>query len=853
MSGPWNRQGIPSLLGLAGLVLAGLALAAPGNLDPSPQAWSRSGGALALAGILVELAALRLPGFGFFSTGFAFWFALALQPPPAPQIALLGGGGALAIRCMLRGGPGLEKKARETLAELIPLTAGLAFLAWTPPGTGVLPLLAGGGAYLLAAALVPGLLLAGSLEPLLQDRGRLQARLLPLLASLPALGLLLALLGRQQPELLGVLAALVAAIGYAGWLGASWERQELPRRLQRRLAQANLKREQAELEHHQASRELAGKVDEAALLEHLSESLTGCKGVARTAQEALALVRRLVGCRSAVLFVAGADGLLPLAWESPDPERLASWRLLGLSDPVVERAWQSGRSVRARPDEPSWDPAVPAEGSRLAVPVATLGVLLVGSPQPEAFSQTDLQRLEMVAKPLARALESARSLEDLAGELSRQRLANQRLEGWAAGLERAMQGMPGLLGSLDPEELQDTLLGLLAEVIPHEVLVLSTPERLLVRGQADPEASLPLVEATCRNRRPLLLEEVSESRFAPPGPGIRSVLAVPLDLEDQRVGALVLGSSRSEAFQRFHQDLAWMLASQAGVALQKAGLHRELLATHRALQESQAHLVQSSKLAAVGQLAAGVAHELNTPLGAILLGVDSALASLETRPERAAARLQTARRAALQARQTVAKLLFYSREAGQGMRATDLNQVVTDTLELVGHHLEVEKIQVEWCPGQLGPVQANPNELQQVLTNLVLNARDALRQTEGDRTLRLASRGEGGWSVIEVVDGGPGIPPEIQERLCEPFFTTKPVGQGTGLGLWVSREILNRHQGSLRMDSVPGRTCFTMRLPASSSACGTGEENNLSEKEGPPEDAKKEPDLGPPRKRPLHR
>jgi signal transduction histidine kinase len=211
-------------------------------------------------------------------------------------------------------------------------------------------------------------------------------------------------------------------------------------------------------------------------------------------------------------------------------------------------------------------------------------------------------------------------------------------------------------------------------------------------------------------------------------------------------------------------------------------------------------------------------------LGAVLLGLDSALQSLPQSTERAASRLQTARRAALQARETVAKLLFYSREAGQGMRKTEVNQVVSDTLKLLGHHLSLEQIQVQWNPGQVSLVRANPNELQQVLTNLILNARDALLQSDPPRRLWLATRCEGAQSVIEVEDSGPGIPLEIRDRVFDPFFTTKPVGQGTGLGLWVSLEIMRRHQGTLVQDSAPGRTRFSLRLPVAPEACdGTWE------------------------------
>jgi len=799
-----TRGGALTLMGTTALVLAGLALA---GSEPA-GGLTRLAGGLALAGILAELVATRWPGFGFFSTGFAFWFALALLPPPAPRIALLAASAALMVRVVLRGGPGLAWKAGEVVAELLPLAAGLALAAWTPATAGPLPQLTGGVAFLATAALVPGLLEFPTAIP--TSRGPL----LPLLASLPALGILLAALTRMSPGMLPVMVLPILALGHAARLAASWECQEEPRRLQRRLEQADQKRDLAERGQRQASQELALKIEEKALLEVLAENLAGHETAVATARSALAVVRRMVACRSAVVFLAETEGLVPLAWESPHPDRLASWKLLGLNDPVAERAWQTGGSALAPPAQSGPDLTEGEARWGLAVVIPRQGILSVETARPGGFEQADQGRLELLARWLGPILQSARRLEELQGELALQRQVNQRLEGWAAGLERTLQGLPALSGSLKPHDVRQALLDLLSEVVPHDLLVLNAPHPDPTSGQEDVEAVRALAEATLRNRRPLLLEDATRSRFAPPGPGIRSALGP----DGQDAGVLVLGSCRLRAFERFHQDLTWMLAHQAGVALQKARLHADLLETHRALQESQAHLVQSSKMAAVGQLAAGVAHELNTPLGAVLLGLDSALQSLPQSTERAASRLQTARRAALQARETVAKLLFYSREAGQGMRTTEVNQVVSDTLKLLGHHLSLAQIQVQWSPGQVSLVRANPNELQQVLTNLILNARDALRQSDPPRRLWLATRCEGPQSVIEVEDSGPGIPLEIRDRIFDPFFTTKPVGQGTGLGLWVSLEIMRRHQGTLVQDSVPDRTRFSLRLPVAPEA-----------------------------------
>ncbi len=826
MRPPPDRSLLAPLLGLASLVLLAVALVLspqPAGAPPTPLV-----AGLAAAGLLAELLAQQLPGFGFFSAGFAFWFALALLPAPGPTLAALAGTGSLTVRTLSRGQPDPAERFREGLGELFPLAAGLATLQAVGAAGLAAPLaslqvalpgvLAGSGAWLLASMLVPGQLLTD-----LSDRGsvtwgRMRQRLGVPLAALPALGVILAFLGQKDPWFLVPLALLGLGVVHDASMGASWARMEERRRLQRRLERTNQKLGEVERAEKRTSQELAAKVDEYSLLEALATTLAGCTSAAQTGVAALAMVRRLVHCQSAVVFLSQGERLAPLAWESPQQDRLAAWTLLHLSDPVVERAWRTGRTAWARPEDQAQAAALPHERSRLAVPIAGRGVLYVGTTAAEAFGPIQERLLGLVASQTALALQSSALLEDRERALGQHREAHQRLEGQVGGLEQVLQAVRDLLACPEPDALLDNLGRLLPGVVPHDLLVILAGDHRLVRGQEDPRAVDALVGIVRRNALPLLLEDARATRFAAPGPGMLSVLAVPLNLQGGSVGALVLGARGAGAFNRAHQDLAFTLAYQVAAAFHKAEMHRELVRTHRALQESQAHLVQSSKMAAVGQLAAGVAHELNTPLGAVLLGLDSALTALRSRPEKAEDRLQTARKALLQAREIVAKLLFYSRDARQGLRPTDLNQVVEDTLELLGHHLNLGRVQVHKDLAPLPEVLANQNEIQQVLTNLLLNARDALQDQSEGRRIRLATRTEADLAVVEVEDSGPGIPGELQDRLFEPFFTTKPVGQGTGLGLSVSMEIVRRHQGTLEFASEPGRTRFTVRLPAGSPA-----------------------------------
>jgi len=246
----------------------------------------------------------------------------------------------------------------------------------------------------------------------------------------------------------------------------------------------------------------------------------------------------------------------------------------------------------------------------------------------------------------------------------------------------------------------------------------------------------------------------------------------------------------------------------------------ELAAVHEALRESQLQLVQSSKMAAIGQLAGGVAHELNTPLASILMGLDSTLKCLPDRPERAVTRLERARHSVMQMKEIVSKLLFYSRDSVDRIEETDLNAVVHDTLQLVGHQLRLDGVDVELDLHELPILLANSNQLQQVVTNLLMNARDAiLMSPDAPRRIQVRSRVQPDTVVVCVQDWGPGVSEELQQRIFEPFFTTKDVGSGTGLGLSISQQLVRAHRGDLTVTSAPGAgATFRFWLPKSPEA-----------------------------------
>jgi len=238
-------------------------------------------------------------------------------------------------------------------------------------------------------------------------------------------------------------------------------------------------------------------------------------------------------------------------------------------------------------------------------------------------------------------------------------------------------------------------------------------------------------------------------------------------------------------------------------------------------RQIQAKMLQTEKMAALGQLVSGIAHELNNPLTGImgyaqlLLGHDLQSAQL--------AEAKNVYHEAERARRIVKNLLYFARENKPERSRVDVNEIVERTIALRSYELRVEDIVVECdlAPG-LPHTMADPYQLQQVILNLVINAEHALLGDRGHgrvcvRTRHLfhgTGRRTGESIVLEVSDDGPGIPPAIASRIFDPFFTTKAPGLGTGLGLSIVYGIVHQHGGEVAFENLPGGGAkFTVELP----------------------------------------
>ncbi|WDP93349.1 MAG: cache domain-containing protein [Desulfobacter sp.] len=235
---------------------------------------------------------------------------------------------------------------------------------------------------------------------------------------------------------------------------------------------------------------------------------------------------------------------------------------------------------------------------------------------------------------------------------------------------------------------------------------------------------------------------------------------------------------------------------------------------HRQQVESQIQLIQSEKQASVGKLAAGVAHEINNPLTAVLTFTHLILRrkdlAQEVRSDLEIVAAQTER-----VRRIVKSLLDFSRQSALAPESTDLNRLISDTVRLMKNQALIKGIDLSFHrDDRLSPLTLDRNQFQSVLINIILNALDA---TGSGGKIELSvnpNSSEKGGAVIRISDTGCGIPPEHINRLFDPFFTTKDVGKGTGLGLAVSAGVIQRHGGTVKVRSAVGEgSTFIIRLP----------------------------------------
>lgn len=237
------------------------------------------------------------------------------------------------------------------------------------------------------------------------------------------------------------------------------------------------------------------------------------------------------------------------------------------------------------------------------------------------------------------------------------------------------------------------------------------------------------------------------------------------------------------------------------------------------LREKQEQLVQAGKLATLGELTTGVAHELNNPLNNIGLFIGNVIDLIEigvaaNDPERALHELSSAMQQVRKATEIITHLRTFGRAATVSQEPIELLQVIRRALSLVQEQLRLRQIETQvMLPDTDVMVIGNAIQLEQVFINLLTNARDALA-TSPTKLVTITCEVTSEWIEVRVIDTGPGIPADLEQRIFDPFFTTKEVGSGTGLGLSITYGIIKEHQGTIQVEKrMDAGACFLIQLP----------------------------------------
>ncbi|MAG36521.1 MAG: hypothetical protein CL878_09810 [Dehalococcoidia bacterium] len=303
--------------------------------------------------------------------------------------------------------------------------------------------------------------------------------------------------------------------------------------------------------------------------------------------------------------------------------------------------------------------------------------------------------------------------------------------------------------------------------------------------------------------------------------GSTDTLHAPLQAQTEIVGRIILAREHGSPFDEIAKEALAAFAGRASLALQNASLYEDLQERLQEIRLAQAQLVQSEKLAAVGELSAQVAHEINNPLGGVLLQVG--LLREDELPVSVHQGLQVMEQEVLRARDIVRNLLDFARQTEPGIAEVQLNPLINSTVALCRHRAAMQDVSLDERYDETLPIiHADGNQLKQVFINLLTNALDVMPR---GGALAISTRLQGEEVVVEFRDTGPGIPPEVRERIFEPFFTTKADVKGTGLGLSVSHGIVASHGGHIEVQTEQEQgTTFSVWLSTSPDGQGADDD-----------------------------
>lgn len=582
--------------------------------------------------------------------------------------------------------------------------------------------------------------------------------------------------------------------------------------------------------------ELTGHLRRLAMLNDFALTISSAQSLDQIARRVFGLLARSFGVESIALQLLSVDGKLVREFRNRDGK--FSSQSAFFAGHAILPLLKSERIIRLSDSDPSFRPTDSNARSGLALPLKyrseIVGLLSLESTRPDAFNQYDENLIGVIASHLAGLVEYSRLREEA--------------EARARNLGLIHEMVQQVIGLSDKREMAQVTADLLAQYFAYElagVILVGDDPKAPIIGFGGSRAELMLGALQRENfvfndgitghvfytGQSMLVDDTRQDKLYRPlhGWDAGSELCVALKDGDRILGIIDVESSQQNAFNNNDllamESLAGVLATVVSSADQYQRLQEtvrqlraaqvELRARMVAQQEAENRLVQAAKLAAVGEMAAGIAHELNNPLTTVT-GFTELI--LEEVPGDAPHRveMEMVLREARRARDVVRRLLDFARQGERTRARFDMNGLVEDTLALTKHliHTNGVRLNVNLAEG-LPWVSVDGNQMKQVLLNLVHNALQAM-PSGGNLEIQTEERAKDNrrWVIVSVKDSGVGIDPQNKERIFEPFFTTKGDTGGTGLGLSVTYGIVTDHGGTIEVDSRPGAgSSFTVWLP----------------------------------------
>jgi len=452
-----------------------------------------------------------------------------------------------------------------------------------------------------------------------------------------------------------------------------------------------------------------------------------------------------------------------------------------------------------------------------------LAVLSLSHSEPVRFAADTEEVIEMFVAQASVAIQNARlyreaqrrrDVAEVLARLGRELTGTLEVERIADLVSRGIVDLLAVRGSaVFRYEPEDGALRVIAAHGPAANIVLGVvfPPGAGAVGRAVAERKLVVTPDILLEPRIELPPTVQE-RLATAD--VRAVVAVPLLTHERIIGALGLTDRTGREFTSDELQTLQAFADQAALAFENARLYATAQDSLTRLRDTQAQLVQAAKMSALGQLVSGVAHELNNPLS-VIIGYGQLLLGREV-PDKMRRPIELMVAQGDRMAKIVRNLLFFARQRPPERAAVKLQAVIEQTLALRTNQLALSGISVATdFARDLPEITGDAQQLEQVFLNLLLNAEQAILEVkpQGRILIRTRLKADGPTICADVIDDGPGIAPDVLPRVFEPFYTTKSVGSGTGLGLSVSYGILEEHGGNLTVQSKPGETVFTVELP----------------------------------------